>query len=173
MWRCVDCSPFCLVSGFFLSSALGSPRIVKDFPGGASGKEPVSQYRRCKRHEFDPWVGKIPWRRAWQPTPVFLPGKSHGQRKLGRLQSIGSQKVRHDQSLTHAQSLWEIINTFTEDNIYDFSSKSYLLASVNDRPRIFSPGKQWRAGSLPVLKKIKWIAFQIDNLILFHNQVFN
>ena len=31
---------------------------------------------------FDPWVGKIPWRRKWQPTPVFLPGKSHGQRSL-------------------------------------------------------------------------------------------
>ena len=31
---------------------------------------------------FDPWVGKIPWRRAWQPTPVFLPGESHGQRRL-------------------------------------------------------------------------------------------
>ena len=32
---------------------------------------------------FDPWVGKIPWRRAWQPTPLFLPGGSHGQRSLG------------------------------------------------------------------------------------------
>ena len=31
---------------------------------------------------FDPWVGKIPWRRKWQPTPVLLPGKSHGQRSL-------------------------------------------------------------------------------------------
>ena len=31
---------------------------------------------------FDPWVRKIPWRRKWQPTPVFLPGKSHGQRNL-------------------------------------------------------------------------------------------
>ena len=31
---------------------------------------------------FDPWVGKIPWRRKWQPTPVFLPGKPHGQRSL-------------------------------------------------------------------------------------------
>ena len=31
---------------------------------------------------FDPWVGKIPWRRLWQPTPVFLPGESHGQRSL-------------------------------------------------------------------------------------------
>ena len=33
-----------------------------------------------KRHGFDPWVGKTPWRRAWQPTLVFLPGESHGQR---------------------------------------------------------------------------------------------
>jgi len=35
-----------------------------------------------KRHQFSPWVGKIPWMRAWQPTPVFLPGESHGQRSL-------------------------------------------------------------------------------------------
>jgi len=35
-----------------------------------------------KRPGFSPWVGKIPWRRAWQPTPVFLPGESHGQRSL-------------------------------------------------------------------------------------------
>ena len=38
--------------------------------------------QRCKTHRFDPWVGKIPWRRAWQFTPVFLPGESHGQRSL-------------------------------------------------------------------------------------------
>ena len=48
------------------------------FPGGVSGKEPTCQYRRYKRCGFDPWVGKIPWRRAWQPPPVFVPGKSHG-----------------------------------------------------------------------------------------------
>ena len=52
------------------------------FPGGVSGKEPAGQCRRCKRHMFDPWVMKIPWRRAWLPTPVFLPGESHGQRSL-------------------------------------------------------------------------------------------
>ena len=44
-----------------------------------SGKESACQCRRCA---FDPWVGKIPWRRKCQPTPVFLPGKSHGQRSL-------------------------------------------------------------------------------------------
>ena len=53
-----------------------------DFPGGTSGKEPACQCRRCKRRRFNPWVGKIPWRRAWQPTLVFLPGESHGQRSL-------------------------------------------------------------------------------------------
>ena len=52
------------------------------FSGGASGKEPACQCRSCKRCGFDPWVGKIPWRRVWQPTPVFLPGKSYGQRSL-------------------------------------------------------------------------------------------
>ena len=52
------------------------------FSDGASGKEPACQCRRHKRHRFDSWVGKIPWRRALQPTPVFLPGESHGQRSL-------------------------------------------------------------------------------------------
>ena len=52
------------------------------FRGGAGRKEPSCQCRRCKRHRFDPWVGKILWRRAWQPTLVFLPGESHRQRSL-------------------------------------------------------------------------------------------
>ena len=52
------------------------------FPGGASVKEPICQYRRPKRRGFDPWLGKIPWWRTWQPTPVLLPGESHGQRSL-------------------------------------------------------------------------------------------
>ena len=47
-----------------------------------SGKEPACQGRRHKRHGFDPCVSKIPWRRAQQPTPAFLPGESHGQRSL-------------------------------------------------------------------------------------------
>ena len=68
------------------------------FPGGASGKEPVCQYRRYKRLGFDPWVGEVPWRRAWQPTPVFLPGESPWTEEPGRLQSMGSKRVRHDWS---------------------------------------------------------------------------
>ena len=46
------------------------------------GKESSCQCRRCRRHGFDPWVGKILWRRKWQPTAVSLPGECHGQRSL-------------------------------------------------------------------------------------------
>ena len=45
-------------------------------------KESTCQCRRLKRPGSDPWVGKVPWRRKWQPTPVCLPGKFHGQRSL-------------------------------------------------------------------------------------------
>ena len=62
------------------------PKINKIFcffkrglPKWCSGKESVCQHRRFKRHGFNPWVWKIPWRRAWQPTLVFLSGKFHGQ----------------------------------------------------------------------------------------------
>ena len=50
---------------------------------------------QCGRPGFNPRAGKIPWRRAWQPTPVFLPGESHRE-EPGRLESMGSQRVRHD-----------------------------------------------------------------------------
>ena len=63
----------------------------KGFPGGGSSKEHACQCRRRKRHGFNPWVGKIPWRRAWQPIPVFLPGEPPWTEKPGRLQSMGSQ----------------------------------------------------------------------------------
>ena len=50
--------------------------LIWGFSGGTSGKEPACQSRRHERHGFDHWVGKIPWRRAWQSTPVFLAGYS-------------------------------------------------------------------------------------------------
>jgi len=56
-------------------------KSILGFPGGTSGKESACQCRRCKRQGFDPWVGKIPWSRKWQPAPVLLPGKFHGQRR--------------------------------------------------------------------------------------------
>ena len=71
------------------------------FPGGASGKEPTCQRRRHKRHGFNPWVGKFPWRRTWQPTPVFLRGESHGQRNLAGYSPWG----RKESDMTETASL--------------------------------------------------------------------
>ena len=64
--------------------------------GGASGKEHACRCRCFKRGGFDPWVRKIPWRRKWQPTPIFLPRESPWTEEPGGLQSIGSQRVGHD-----------------------------------------------------------------------------
>ena len=58
-----------------------------------SGKESACQ---CRRHKFGLWVRKIPWRRKWQLTPVFFPGKSHGQRILVGYSPQGHKRVRHD-----------------------------------------------------------------------------
>ena len=61
---------------YILTTAL---RLIQSFPRGSDGKSICLQ---CGRPGFDPWVGKIPWRRKRQPTPVLMPGKSHGQRSL-------------------------------------------------------------------------------------------
>ena len=50
---------------------------------GAGSKGSACNVGDINRSRFNLWVGKIPWRRAWQPTPVILPGKFHGQRRLG------------------------------------------------------------------------------------------
>ena len=63
------------------------------FPRGSDGKETVCNVGDLG---FDPWVGKIPWRKAWQPTPVCLSGESPWTEKSGGLQSMGSQIVGHD-----------------------------------------------------------------------------
>ena len=59
---------------------------------------------QCGRPGFNPWVGKIPWRRKWQPTPVFLPGESHGQRSLAGCSPWGLKEldITERLSLTHS-----------------------------------------------------------------------
>ena len=71
-----------------------------------SGKEPACHCRRHKRHGFNPWVGETPWRKAWHPTPVFLPGESHGQRSLvgyspGDCKELGTtEATKHTHTMT-------------------------------------------------------------------------
>ena len=62
------------------------------FPGGSAVEETDCQ---CRRPGFDPWVGKIPWKRAWQPTAMFLSGETHGQGSLVGY-SAWDRRVGHD-----------------------------------------------------------------------------
>ena len=86
-----------------------------------SAKEPICQ---CRRFGFNPWVGKIPWRRKWQPTPVFLPRKSHQQRSLAGY-SMGLQRVGHD--LMTKQQL-------SDYQFYDCVVNSQLSAYPSGQP---------------------------------------
>ena len=72
------------------------------FPGGMSAKEPTCQCRRCKRHGLNPWVRKILWGRKWQPSPVFLPGKSQGQRSLVGYSPWGRKELDTTEVTEHA-----------------------------------------------------------------------
>ena len=65
-----------------VSNPFISYKLLRRAPQVALVVKPTCRCRRQKRRGFSPWVRKIPWRTAWQPTPVFLPGESHGQRSL-------------------------------------------------------------------------------------------
>ena len=69
-------------------------RLYCGFSGGSVVKNPL-QYRQYGRCEFDHWVGRIPWRRKWQPIPVFFLVKSYAE-ESGGLQSMGLQRVGHN-----------------------------------------------------------------------------
>ena len=75
------------------------------FPGDANGKEPDCQYRRHQKHGFDPWFRKIPWRREWQPTPVFLAGESLGQRSLEGCNLWGHKESDMTEATGHTGSM--------------------------------------------------------------------
>ena len=60
---------------------------------------------RCRTLGFDPWVWKIPWRRKWQLIPVFLSGKSHGQRSLAGHCPWGHKRVKHDLATKQQQQV--------------------------------------------------------------------
>ena len=77
-----------------IGKILNRYQIERGFPGGSVLKRSICQ---CRRWGFDPWVWKIPWRRKWQPTPVFFPGKSYAQRSLVGYGPWGC-RVRHDWS---------------------------------------------------------------------------
>ena len=104
---------------------------------------------------FNPWVRKISWRRGWHPTPVFLPGESHGQRSLGRLQSIGLQRVRHDWA-THTTT--PVRHKLSSSSFFLFFAQHEARGIVANRPRmepmtpaeeVWSPN-HWTTGEIPI-----------------------
>ena len=103
-----------LFYGFKNVSFIQKYTLMQWFPRWHSSKESACQCRRHKRCGFDPWVRKIPWRRKWQPTTVFLPGESHGWRSLAGLQipvhEIAKSQTRlaHTCTHTHTPSGWHI-----------------------------------------------------------------
>ena len=103
-----------LPGGFLTTGSPGKSCITSRksfcFPGGARGKESTCQCRRGKRCRFDPCVGKIPWRRNWQPTAVFLPGKFHGQKSLAGYSPWGCKELNTTEQLSAGSHLNIFIN---------------------------------------------------------------
>ena len=117
--------------------------VIGFFTGGASGKECGCQCRRWKRCKCDPCIGKIPWRRKWQPTPVFLPGKSYGQRSLAGY-SPWSARVRHDLATKppHGGHIcWPIAKANSRHCFY-FGLDSQTLQARSQRGDIFESLKK-------------------------------
>ena len=85
-WGRVESDPTAQLNWTELNQYLGLPRCL-------SGKESTCQCARCR---FDLWVGKIPWRKIWELTSVFLPGKSHRQRSLVGYSPWGHRRIGHD-----------------------------------------------------------------------------
>ena len=107
-------------------------------------KEPACHCRRRKRCRFDPWVRKIPWRRAWQPTPVFLPGESHGQRSLVGYSLFCHKRGRHDFTAKQQHALgyekdWETMVLYNRFSFIDLYWKAYVfIVEYNYQPSFYS-----------------------------------
>ena len=116
------------------------------FPSGISGKEPACQCRRHKKWGFDPWIEEIPWKRAWQPTPVVLPTEIPWTERPGGPQSIGSQRVSHswsDLAHTHVSTDSDILcsRNFWWLWHYQIFQTEPLLTKISVQTIIFSPQK--------------------------------
>ena len=103
------------------------PSIQLGFPGNTSGKESTCQYRRLR---FNPWVRKIPWRRKWQPTSLFLPRKSYGQRRLEGYSPWG-HRVRHDWAHTRRGQRPHMLRGAANTNTHTHSTQnSYKITGT-------------------------------------------
>ena len=86
-----------------------------------SGKESTCQCRNHRRPRLDPWVRKIPWRRKWQPAPVFLPGKSYGQRTLAGCSPWNCKESDTSEWLNNNKGSGEILKNFLQLNCWYYN----------------------------------------------------
>ena len=103
---CLEMLRICFSTTTGISCSQGQ---ILGMPGGSTGKKIHLQCRRCK---FELQVGKIPWKRAWQPTPVFLPGEFHGQRSLVGYSPWGHKESDMTEWLTHTHNMPSKIECF-------------------------------------------------------------
>ena len=109
-----DVNPLCTVIGIkchlrVAYLVISRPLGILGFPDGSAGKESAGNAGNEGKRRFYPCIRKIPWRRTWQPSPVFLPGKSYGQRSLIVYSPWGC-RVRQNRSFW-AQHIWDIVST--------------------------------------------------------------
>ena len=107
-------------------------KLKPELPSWLSNKESAYQ---CRRGGFYPWVRKIPWRRAWQPSPLFLPGESHGQRAL-----VGYKRVGHDSATKQQEQKFKTVGS-------GIPASAHLL-NTREITRGIKP--QWLANWLPL-----------------------
>ena len=120
--------------------------LARDFPGGTRGKEPACQCRRHRRRSFNPWFRKIPWKRAWKPTQVFLLGKSHGQRSLVGYSPWGHKRVKHNWATKHVHMHSEPVKSLS--HVWLFASP-WTVAHQAPPPMGISRQEYWRGVPLP------------------------
>ena len=96
---------------------------LKVYLGASLMAQTVNKCLQGRRHRFNPWIGKIPWRRKWQPTTVFLPGEFHGQRILAGYSPRGCKASdtteRFILSLSHTHNV-PVSNLWTPFDIFIF-----------------------------------------------------
>ena len=122
---------------------------------------------QCGRLGFDPWVGKIPWRKKWQPTPVFLPGEFHGLRSLVGYSPEGRKESDTTERLHFAFHFKMVAKAF--------NNSFKVIYLDRDRERLRPPESYWKVfflGNFLLIKKKKAYHYYQQFISFFENTLF-
>ena len=131
-----------------------------------SGNEFICQCRRHRRGGFHPRIGKFPWRREWQPTPVFLPGKSHGQRSLAGYNPWGRKELDMTEltKQAHHDQVGFIPGILGQFNTWELISEIHHINRMKKKPTLSS---QYLQNSILQNSTFKNIQYTRNNMELF------